>query len=314
MDKIPIIAVVGPTASGKTALAIELAKAYGGEIVSADSMQIYEGMDIATAKPTPEELAQVPHHLIGVIPPDKDFSVADYVSLAKREIDDITARGKLPILCGGTGLYINSLIDNVKFDETGADKALREKYTKIAEESGNRALWEMLKKVDPASASTLHENNVNRVIRALEVYELSGKRLSESRAESRSIPSPYKPYIVGLTYSDREMLYSRIGERVDQMLEAGLIKEADEIRKSPQLRKTSAQAIGYKELLPYFDGKYDLITAIDKIKQETRRYAKRQLTWFRRDKRVNWIFRDEYESVEKISEKIQKDIAKTDFL
>ena len=314
MEKIPVLVILGPTASGKTELAVLLAKAYSGEIVSADSMQIYKGMDILTAKPSKEELEAVKHHLIGFLDSDRSFSVADYVDRASEVILSIHKRGLLPILCGGTGLYINSLIDNIKFDDTCADAALRNEYLKISKEKGNHFLWEMLYKVDEESAMSIHENNVNRVIRALEVYKLSGKTLSDSKALSRSEPSPYKPYIVGLNFSDREILYKRINDRVDKMVESGLIEEARAVYLSGIDPKTAHQAIGYKELVPYFEGSCELSEAVEKIKQETRHYAKRQLTWFRRDKRINWINCDEYKNTEKISEKIQKDIAKSNFL
>ncbi len=314
MKKIPVIVVLGPTASGKTALAIELAKAYDGEIVSADSMQIYKGMDIATAKPTEQEMSEVPHHLIGFVDPDKRFSVAEYVEAAKNVIFDIHSRGKLPIICGGTGLYINSLVDNIKFDDTSEDFELREKYLKIAKEKGNHYLWEMLKSVDERSALGIHENNVTRVIRALEVYEKSGKTISEAKDISRAEPSPFNPFFIGLNFSDRQILYNRINDRVDKMTLLGLIDEARQAYSNGNSMKTAHQAIGYKELIPYFEGESDLETCLDKIKQETRRYAKRQLTWFRRDTRINWINCDEFGDIKKISEKIQKDIAKSFFL
>lgn len=314
MKKIPVIVVLGPTASGKTALSIELAKVYNGEIVSADSMQIYKGMDIATAKPTKEEMSNVPHHLIGFVDPDKRFSVAEYVETAKKVIFDVSSRGKMPIICGGTGLYINSLIDNIKFDDTSEDFKLREKYQRIAKENGNHYLWEKLRSVDEKAALGIHENNVTRVIRALEVYELSGKTISEAKDISRAEPSPFDTYFIGLNFSDRQMLYEKINKRVDKMIEIGLIEETKQAYSRNCSMKTAHQAIGYKELIPYFEGESCLEACIDKIKQETRRYAKRQLTWFRRDTRINWINCDEFGSIKKISEKIQKDIAKSCFL
>ncbi len=314
MKKIPVIVVLGPTASGKTALSIELAKVYNGEIVSADSMQIYKGMDIATAKPTKEEMSNVPHHLIGFVDPDKRFSVAEYVETAKKVIFDVSSRGKMPIICGGTGLYINSLIDNIKFDDMSEDFKLREKYQRIAKENGNHYLWEKLRSVDEKAALGIHENNVTRVIRALEVYELSGKTISEAKDISRAEPSPFDTYFIGLNFSDRQMLYEKINKRVDKMIEIGLIEETKQAYSRNCSMKTAHQAIGYKELIPYFEGESCLEACIDKIKQETRRYAKRQLTWFRRDTRINWINCDEFGSIKKISEKIQKDIAKSCFL
>lgn len=309
MAKQPIIVVLGPTASGKTELAIELAKLYNGEVVSADSMQIYKGMDILTAKPKASEMQGIRHHLIDFLEPETDFSVADYVKLANNAIDDIASRGKLPILAGGTGLYINSLIDNIKFDETTGDKEFREKLFNLAKEKGNHYLWEKLFEVDEATALTVHENNVPRVIRALEIYEKTGEKMSEHKKTSRLEKSRYNPVIIGLTYSDRQLLYDRINKRVDEMISEGLIDEARSIYSSKTLN-TANQAIGYKELIPFFEGSEPIDRCIEKIKQETRRYAKRQLTWFRRDDRIFWIEIDKYKNSVEILEKVQKYIAK----
>lgn len=308
MAKQPIIVVLGPTASGKTALAVELAKLYNGEVISADSMQIYKGMDILTAKPTEEEKQGIKHHLMDFLEPETDFSVADYVKLANIAVDDISRRGKIPILTGGTGLYINSLIDNIKFDDTTGDKEYRERLLVLANEKGNRYLWERLLEVDEETALSVHENNISRVIRALEVYEKSGERLSEHKKSSRLEESRFEPAMIGLTFSDRQMLYDRINKRVDAMIDDGLVNEAKEIYYSRNLN-TAHQAIGYKELIPYFSGQASLEDCIEKIKMETRRYAKRQLTWFRRDKRINWIEVDKYENIEDILEKVKKYIA-----
>ena len=308
MAKQPIIVVLGPTASGKTALAVELAKLYNSEVISADSMQIYKGMDILTAKPTEKEKQGIKHHLMDFLEPETDFSVADYVKLANMAVDDISRRGKIPILTGGTGLYINSLIDNIKFDDTTGDKEYRERLLAIANEKGNRYLWERLLEVDEETALSVHENNISRVIRALEVYEKSGERLSEHKKSSRLEESRFEPAMIGLTFSDRQMLYDRINKRVDAMIDDGLVNEAKEIYYSRNLN-TAHQAIGYKELIPYFSGQASLEDCIEKIKMETRRYAKRQLTWFRRDKRINWIEVDKYENIEDILEKVKKYIA-----
>ncbi len=308
MAKQPIIVVLGPTASGKTALAVELAKLYNGEVISADSMQIYKGMDILTAKPTEEEKQGIKHHLMDFLEPETDFSVADYVKLANIAVDDISRRGKIPILTGGTGLYINSLIDNIKFDDTTGDKEYRERLLAIANEKGNRYLWERLLEVDEETALSVHENNISRVIRALEVFEKTGERLSEHKKSSRLEESRFEPAMIGLTFSDRQMLYDRINKRVDAMIDDGLVNEAKEIYYSRNLN-TAHQAIGYKELIPYFSGQASLEDCIEKIKMETRRYAKRQLTWFRRDKRINWIEVDKYENIEDILEKVKKYIA-----
>lgn len=307
--KIPLVAVVGPTASGKTAFSVILAEKYGGEVVSADSMQIYKGMNIATAKPTYEEMRDIPHHLIGAIDINADFSVADYVKLAHLTISDIDSRGKLPILCGGTGLYINSLVDNVKFDEAIGDSAVRERITNEAEILGGEVMLEKLRYVDRETAETLHPNNLTRIIRALEVYEVTGVKLSEHKERSRREESPYELCMIGLTYEDRQHLYDRIDRRVDEMCRQGLVEECFEIYRSMNL-KTAHQAIGYKELIPYFKKEASLEECIEKIKLETRHYAKRQLTWFRRDKRINWILLDNAEEAKKIMKKCEITIEK----
>lgn len=284
-----LIVVVGPTASGKTALAINLAKAVNGEIVSADSMQIYEGMDIATAKPLPEELAAVPHHLIGFVPVETSFSVADYAVLARATINEIMNRGKTPILCGGTGQYVKAIIDNVQYSETiPSDELLRERLRLFAEQKGNDALWKRLEMIDPETARRIHPNNVGRVIRAIEVMEVSRRSIREHEADSRREPCPYHVIEFGLRYQDREKLYQRINQRVDKMVEMGLPEEVKTAREKG-LTATAAQAIGCKELYGWLDGDETLAEALERLKQSTRRYAKRQLTWFGADKRVHWI-------------------------
>ncbi|MBR1833602.1 MAG: tRNA (adenosine(37)-N6)-dimethylallyltransferase MiaA [Ruminiclostridium sp.] len=287
MDKIFVAVVCGPTASGKTALAVDLALKFGGEIVSADSMQIYKGMDIASAKPTEEEKKGVPHHIMDFLEPTEAFSVADYVEMARKVIADIHARGKLPVICGGTGLYINSLIDNIEFDDTGSDPGFRAEMNALAAEKGNGHLLGMLAKVDPECAAQLHENNLKRIIRALEVYHISGKTMSEQKAASRLNPSPYEPCMMMIDHP-REVLYERIDSRVDVMLEAGLIEEAREFFTHNDY-VTASQAIGYKELRPYIDGVLPLEECVETLKRETRRYAKRQLTWFKKDSRIEHI-------------------------
>ena len=242
MDKQFIVVVCGPTASGKTALSVELAKRLSGEIISADSMQIYKGMDIATAKPTKEEKQGIPHYLMDFLDPHDSFSVADYVKAAHGIIADIAARGKLPIITGGTGLYISSLIDNLSFEETECDYAYRDELRKLAQENGNGFLLGMLRETDPETAEKLHENNLNRIIRALEVYKTTGKTMSEQQRLSRLAPSPYEPCMIQLDY-DRETLYDRINRRVDIMLAEGLIDEARQFMKQSDY-PTAAQAIG----------------------------------------------------------------------
>lgn len=308
-EKLRVAAVVGPTASGKTKLGVELAKALNGEVVSADSMQIYKGMDIATAKPTADEMQGIPHHLMDFLDRGTSFSVADYVELAGEKIRDISLRGKLPIIVGGTGLYISSLLDNIKFADIKCDEELRKRLEREAREKGNEWLFERLKACDPETAAELHPNNLVRVIRAVEVFELTGKKLSEYRAESRLEESPYDSVMIGLTYGDRQKLYDRINKRVDIMIDQGLVEEAKEVFEKGNIR-TAGNAIGYKELIPYFENECDLDTCIDKIKQETRRYAKRQLTWFRKNAKIHWILLDEFDDMEKILTFCKKLIAK----
>lgn len=310
MSKIKIAVIAGPTASGKTAMGVKMAKIFNGEVISADSMQIYKGMDIATAKPTAEETEGIPHHLINFLDRNKSFSVADYVELANEKIAEVSGRGRLPLIVGGTGLYISSLLDNVKFPEIKTNPQIRRRLEKEAESFGNEALFERLERLDPQTASELHPNNLIRVIRALEVYELTGRKLSEFKAESRLEESPYEYVIVGLNFSDRQKLYDRINGRVDLMIEKGLVHEARKVFESGEM-KTAANAIGYKELIPYFTGESDLEACIDKIKRETRRYAKRQLTWFRKNAKIQWIMLDEFDNTEKIFDYCKKIIAKT---
>lgn len=288
MNKIPLLVIVGPTASGKTALSIELAKFYNGEIISADSMQIYKGMNIATAKPTKEEMQGIPHHLISVVEQNCTYSVADYVREAKKIIIDVHSRGKLPVLVGGTGLYVNSLVDNIVFDDTSSDKKIRERLKIEACEKGNLYLLEKLRKVDPESAEPLHENNLTRIIRALEYFEITGEKLSVQNERSREQESPFNACFIGLNYTDRQMLYNRINKRVEIMLHNGLLEEVREVFENSDLA-TACQAIGYKELLPYFKGEATLDECVELLKQSSRRYAKRQLTWFRANPRINWI-------------------------
>lgn len=281
-----IIVVCGPTASGKTALSVELAKIYGGEIISADSMQIYTDMDIASAKATPEEQQGIPHHLMGFLDPSESFSVADYVKLCKEKADDIILRGKMPIICGGTGLYISSFVNNLIFDESGQDYEFREEMRKFAEENGAKALLEKLREIDPETAQTLHENNIGRIIRALEVYKTTGHTISEAKRNSRREPSPYEFIMIFLDLADRELLKDRINRRVDDMIKRGLLEEARACFMQKD-RPTAAQAIGIKELYPYIRNEKTLDECIEEIKLRTRQYAKRQLTWFRRDSRMN---------------------------
>lgn len=291
--KIPLVIIAGPTASGKTRLSIELAKHFDGEIISADSMQVYAGMNIATAKPTQAEMQNIPHHLMDFLPPTESFSVADYASIAHKTINNVYNSGKLPFLVGGTGLYINSVINNINFQENTSSEEVREELNKILKENGVDYLLEMLSEFDPESAKRLSEQkNAKRVIRAIEIYKVSGKTMTEQIEQSKIIPSPYKPIKIGITCKDRQNLYNRINLRVDQMLTNGLIEEAKKYRIN-NLGKTAAKAIGYKELEPFFNGEKPLEQAVERLKMETRRYAKRQLTWFLRDEEINWLYADQ---------------------
>ena len=277
-EKTFIAVICGPTASGKTALGVELAKRLEGEIISADSMQIYKGMDIASAKPSEEEKQGIPHHLMDFLPLNEPFSVADYVELAHSCIKDVTDRDKLPIIVGGTGLYISSLINNITFDDTGSDPAFRAEMREFAEMNGNEALHKKLEEIDPEIAAKLHPNNVNRIIRALEVYRLSGSTMTLAQEKSRLQESPYRSCIIMPDFP-REKLYRRIDLRVDDMIKRGLVEEAREFFTHSDY-VTSAQAIGCKELKPFLDGEKSLDECVDRLKQATRNYAKRQLTWF----------------------------------
>ena len=290
-DKIKIVAVVGPTASGKTALSIALAKRFDGEIVSCDSMQVYKRMDIGTAKPTAEEMDGVPHHLIDIAEPDTVYSCAEYVCDAKEAIKDIVSRGKLPILCGGTGLYLDSLLRGGSFEVTDTDPEYREKMMRLAAENGNASVHSMLKEIDPESAAAIHPNNVKRVIRALEIYKTTGKTKTELDRLSLESESDYDALVIGLRYEDRDRLYERIDKRVDMMLEMGLEREIRGLLDEGVFDSsgTATQAIGYKELLGYIKGETPYEEAVSLLKQSTRRYAKRQLTWFSNHSNVTWI-------------------------
>ena len=300
MDKKTVIVIVGPTASGKTSLSIEIAKIMGGEIISADSMQIYKGMDIATAKPTTDEMQGIPHHLISIIDSDENFSVAAYKERAMNAVADIFSRGKTPIVVGGTGLYVDTLINNTTFfDFDKSDE--REKLQNRLEAEGIEKLYDELKAVDPETAERLHINDTKRILRALEVYNSTGKTITLQAELSHEEESEYDWFVIGLTAENREVLYDRINRRVDIMLENGLLEEGKEFFSSEK-SSTAKQAIGYKELKGFFDGSISLEEATENLKRETRRYAKRQLTWFRRNKNINWINIDNKTSEEVLTE------------
>ncbi len=293
MNRIPVVAVVGPTASGKSDLAVEICRRFGGEVVSADSMQIYKGMDIATAKPTEEEKQNIPHHMMNFLDNTEDYSVALYQQAAAECIAEIYSRALLPVVCGGTGLYVDTLLNNVKLIEDSYDEELRVSLLKRAEDEGADRLLEEVRAFDPEYAEKLHPNNVKRIVRALEVYKTTGTTMTEQNKLSKQT-SPYDVCFIGLDAEDRQFLYDRIDRRVDVMLERGLEEEAREYLSFAN-GSTSAQAIGYKELRPFFDGAITLDEAVENLKKATRRYAKRQLTWFRRNERINWLYIDKYQ-------------------
>ncbi len=291
--RIPLVAVVGPTASGKTGLAVELAKAFDGEVISADSMQVYRQMDIATAKPTAEEMSGIPHHLIDFLEPDDAaFSVADYAELAHTAISEIAGRKKLPILAGGTGLYVNAVVDNINYAEIRNDETVRLELESVARQKGNQFLLGQLAAVDPELAAALHPNNLGRIIRALEVYRLTGIPMSEHQRRSRMEGPRYDLCMLGLSFAERKNLYDRINRRVDIMMEEGLLEETRRI--SRIYGGTARQAIGYKELETCLNGSATLEACVAALKQATRRYAKRQMTWFGRDPRIHWLTVDSF--------------------
>lgn len=300
-----VIVVCGPTASGKTALAVELAKRHDGEVISADSMQIYTDMDVASAKATPEEQQGIPHHLMNFLPPSQGFSVAEWTAMADECTRDILSRGKTPVICGGTGLYISSFVDNLTFDDSRCDPSFREEMREYAERFGGAALLDRLREIDAETAAALHENNVGRIIRALEVYHTTGHTISEAKRMSRMNPSPYNFVMMTLVYADRTVLHERINTRVDRMLENGLLDEARACWQDKR-RPTAAQAIGCKEFYPYFEGEKELSECVETLKLRTRQYAKRQMTWFRRDPRFRELVLDGSESLAEVTEKAER--------
>lgn len=285
----PVLVIVGPTAVGKTELSIQVAKRVGGEIISADSMQIYRGLDIGTAKPTLEERQGVPHHLLDVVDPSEEFSVAEYQRMADEVLQDIARRNRIPILVGGTGLYVRAVLEGFVFEGEGKDPALRSHLQRLADKEGNKALYDRLQAVDPATAARLHPNDRRRIIRALEVYHTTGKPLSVHLQRQKHRPPKYPSVKFGL-YRERAQLYERINRRVDKMMKAGLLGEVRRLLdQGLSDDSTAMQALGYKELVGYLRGEYDLEEAIRLLKRNTRRYAKRQYTWFRRDPEIMWI-------------------------
>lgn len=295
-QKISLLAVVGPTASGKSRLAVLLAQALGGEVVSFDSMQIYKQMDVGTAKPTLEEMAGVKHHLLDFADPKEAFSCADYTRVAKPVIEEIVFRGRLPILCGGTGLYLDRLISGESYVPAAEpNEALRNQLKEELAALGNEGMHARLREIDPESADAIHPNNTPRVLRALEIYYTTGKPKSAWDRDSKTVDSDYDCCVIGLRYQSRELLYERINARVDEMLARGLLAETERLRREGifEANATAAQAIGYKELLGYLDGRESLVDATESLKRATRRYAKRQMTWFGAKEYVRWIDLDQ---------------------
>lgn len=290
-QKTPLLVLIGPTAVGKTALSIELAKRYNAEIISGDSMQVYRGMDIGTAKITSEEMDGVVHHLIDICEPIEPFSAADFQAQAKALIEDIYSRGKLPFVVGGTGLYIESLCYEYRFANQGSDEAFRREQEQYADENGVEALHDKLKAIDPDAASRLHPNDIRRVIRALEIYHLTGQTFTEQQ-KGQVKESPYNLCLLGLT-RDRQQLYARIEQRIDLMMEQGLLNEVKHLVELQLPASAVAyQALGYKEFIPYFNGEYSLERAVELLKRDTRHFAKRQLSWFRHMNDIEWIDMD----------------------
>ncbi len=318
--RLPVLAVVGPTASGKTGLSVELAKLLNGEIISCDSMQLYRYMNIGTAKPTEEEKQGIPHHLMDFLDPTdpKGYSCADYAKDAKDAVEDILSRGKLPIFCGGTGLYLDAFLRGGSFEVTDVDLDLRRELTEYAEEHGAEALHAMLRELDPEAAEATHPNNIKRVVRAIEIMRTTGCTKSELDRRSREVDSPYNALVLGLRYRNREILYDRIGRRVDIMLSDGLVEETKKLRAMGVFETcpTAAQAIGYKELFPYLDGCSTLTEVTETLKTATRHYAKRQMTWFSAKPYVTWLDMDGEQGIkdfEDIVNNAQKLFSETGF-
>ncbi len=293
--KLPLVILTGPTAVGKTKLSVELAKAIGGEIISADSMQVYRGMDIGSAKVTPEEMQGVPHYLIDEFDPREEFHVVRFQEYAKKYIQEICSRGKIPILVGGTGFYIQAVLYDIDFTENGSDSSYRDSLQAIADTQGAEVLHQMLREVDPKSADAIHANNVKRVIRALEFYQETGQKISEHNETEREKESPYQ-FAYFVLNDEREQIYQNIDLRVDQMLAQGLIEEVKALRAQGCTRDlVSMQGLGYKEILDYLDGVLPLDEAVRILKRDTRHFAKRQLTWFRRERDVIWLDKNQYQ-------------------
>lgn len=303
-----ILVIVGPTAVGKTYVSIELAKKFNTEIISADSMQVYKYMDIGTAKVTEQEACGIKHHMIDLVEPDEEFSVSEFQKMAEKHIDEIHNKGKFPIIIGGSGLYLNSLLYDLDFGTVKSDEKVKKYYTEYYEEHGIDKLYELLINVDPKACEKIHKNNVKRVIRALEVCHITGKKFSDMSTDIRKPSNKYDFKIVGLEM-DRELLYQRINKRVDLMLDDGLLDEVKAlINKGYTKYMTSMRGIGYKEIVDYLEGIVTKEEAIENLKQNTRRFAKRQFTWFKADKNIQWYDLTDLSAIDLIIEKIYSDI------
>lgn len=304
----PLVVIVGPTAAGKTDVSIDMAKLLKGEVISADSMLVYRGMDIGTAKPTSEEMQGIPHHLIDIADPAEEFSVATFQKEAEQLIEVIVARGNLPFLVGGTGLYVRSVIDHYDFTPAPRDDELRQKLTEEADRLGPMAMHQKLAEVDAPTAARLHPNDTRRVIRALEVYYQTGKPITEYQYNDKMNQPKYRLHMFGLTMN-RQLLYKRIEQRVDLMIERGLVQEVRALVEKYSTLGTALQGLGYKEIIAYLNGECTLEEAVETLKRNTRRFAKRQLTWFRADKRIQWIEMDEFTDRSEVAKEIAIKIA-----
>ncbi len=305
LSKPRVVAIGGPTATGKTALSVALAKEFGGEIINADSMQVYKNLDVGTAKPSLEEQQGIPHHLLDFLTPETSYSVADFTAAAAPLIARLNTQNRLPLVVGGTGLYITSLLKGVAFEAQNTNPVLREQLRKEAEESGPAAMYAKLQALDPNYAAKIHPNNQVRVLRALEAIAVTGKKMSEQQEDALPAETPYRSLCLCLTCRDREVLYRRIDLRVAQMVDAGILQEAEWVWQNRDVFRTAAQAIGYKEYFPYFEGTQTKAECTEKLKQATRNYAKRQLTWFRNQNNAVWLYIDEEDVTAKAKELVR---------
>ena len=310
LSKPRVVAIGGPTATGKTALSVALAKAFGGEIINADSMQVYKNLDVGTAKPSVEERQGIPHHLLDFLTPEAPYSVADFTAAAAPLIETLNAQNHLPFVVGGTGLYITSLLKGVAFEAQNTDPAVREQLRREAETSGPTAMYAKLQALDPDYAAKVHPNNQVRVLRALEAIAVTGQKMSDQQKAALPTETPYRSLCLCLTCRDRDALYRRIDLRVSRMVDAGILQEAEWVWRNRETFRTAAQAIGYKEYFPYFEGTQTQAECTEKLKQATRNYAKRQLTWFRNQNDAVWLYVDEDDVLTKATALVRDFLAK----